>query len=105
MRTVQRVLPNRSHLMSRWPRYLLDSLLACSGSLLITSIIFAFQLYPRIPNISNVYVLLVLVLAITRGRYAAILCAVLASLSYIFFIVPPLFTFGLSRFEEWIALL
>src|SRR5215471_21520521 len=104
MRTLERVLPRMSHLMVHWPRYLLDSVLACSGSLLITGIIFAFQLYPRIPNISNLYLLVVPVLAITRGRYAAILSAGLAFLSYAYFIVPPLYSFAIVRSEEWIAL-
>src|SRR5215472_1678119 len=104
MRTVQRVLPRTSHLMAHWPRYLLDSVLACSGSLLITGIILAFQLYPRIPNISNLYLLVVLVLAITRGRYAAIFSAVVAFLSLVYFIVPPLYTLAVISFEEWTAL-
>src|SRR5262249_2901461 len=63
-----------------------------------------FQLYPAIPNISNIYLLVVLTLAITRGRYAAILGAVVAFLSLAYFIVPPLYTFAASRLEEWIAL-
>src|SRR5215471_4190953 len=104
MRTFERVLPSKSYLMTQWPRYLLDSVLACSGSLLISGIIFAFQLYPRIPNISIVYLLVVLALAITRGLYAAILSAVVAFLSLAYFIVPPRFSFTTYRIEEWIAL-
>src|SRR5215831_13171303 len=104
MRNVERTLPSKSHLMAHWPGYLLDSVLACLGSLLITGIIFTFQLYPRIPNISIVYLLVVLVLAITRGRYAATLSAVLAFLAYTYFIVPPLYSFAIVRSEEWIAL-
>src|SRR5215471_4461623 len=105
MRTLEHVLPSKGYLMAQWPRYLLDSVLACSGSLLITGIIFAFQLYPRIPNISIVYLLVVLVLAITRGRYAAILSAVVAFLSYAYFIVPPLYSFAIDGIDDWLALL
>src|SRR5437660_109679 len=70
----------------------------------VTVIIYAYHLYPTIPNISMVYLLLILLLATTRGRYAAIVAAVVAFLAFDFFLVPPLFTFVISRWEEWIAL-
>jgi two-component system sensor histidine kinase KdpD len=87
-----------------WQRYLLDSILAITGVLLITYIIYIFQLYPRIPNISIVYLLVVLALASTRGRFSAILASVVAFLSFDFFLVPPLYGFTIYRAEEWIAL-
>ena len=70
----------------------------------MTGIIYAFHLYPTIPNISIVYLLVILILAGTRGRYAAILAAVIAFLTFDFFLVPPLYTFVIARWEEWIAL-
>ena len=73
-----------------WVQYLLDSLLATVGSLFVTLIIAIFQLYPRIPNISIVYLLVVLALASTRGRYAAIFASLVAFFSFDYFIVPPL---------------
>jgi len=85
-------------------QYLIDSLLAVAGALIVTGIIYAFHLYPTIPNISIVYLLVILALASTRGRYAAILAAVIAFLSFDFFLVPPLYTFVIARWEEWIAL-
>jgi len=103
MRTSERVLPIKRNHMVRVLRYLLDSVLACAGSLLVTGVIFVFHLYPRIPNISIVYLLVVLALAIVRGRYAAILSAVVASFSFAYFIVPPLYSFSLYRIEEWLA--
>ncbi len=87
-----------------WGRYLIDSVLAVVGALFITAIIYFWHLYPRIPNISIVYLLVVLALASTRGRYAAILASVAASLSFDYFIVPPLYIFTMYRVEEWIAL-
>jgi K+-sensing histidine kinase KdpD len=87
-----------------WQRYLIDSLMAVGGVLIVTGIIYAYHLYPTIPNISLVYLLLILLLATTRGRYAAIMAAVVAFLAFDFFLVPPLFTFVISRWEEWIAL-
>jgi K+-sensing histidine kinase KdpD len=88
-----------------WQQYLIDSLLAAGGAGVVTGIIDAFHLYPTIPNISIVYLLLILALASTRGRYAALLAAVVALLSFDFFLVPPLYTFVMYRVEEWLALL
>ena len=104
MNTVEHVLPIESDKTHPWQRYLVDSVLASVGALLVTAIIFTFHLYPLIPNISIVYLLVVIGLASTRGRYAAILASVVAFLSFDFFIVPPLYTFVIYRVEEWIAL-
>jgi two-component system, OmpR family, sensor histidine kinase KdpD len=87
-----------------WKRYLGDSILAIVGTLLVTSLIYAFQLYPRIPNISLLYLLVVLTLASTRGLYAAILASIVAFLSFDFFLVPPVYTFTIAKFDEWLAL-
>src|SRR6202165_538168 len=89
---------------ARWVRYTSDSLLAMAGALLVTGIIYVFQLYPRIPNISLVYLLIVLTLASTRGLYAAVIASVVAFLSFDFFLVPPLYTFTIFKVEEWLAL-
>jgi PAS domain S-box-containing protein len=104
MRISERVLPIKSNQMAQVLRYLLDSLLACTGSLLVTGAIIVFHLYPAIPNISIIYLPVVLGLAVVRGRYAAILSAVVASLSLAYFIVPPLYTLAVYLDEEWIAL-
>ncbi len=87
-----------------WQQFVLDSVLASLGSLLVTTIIFTGHLYPRIPNISIVYLLVVIALASTRSQYAAVLAAVVAFLSFDFFIVPPLYTFVMYHVEEWISL-
>jgi len=87
-----------------WKRYLGDSMLAIVGTLLVTGLIYAFRLYPRIPNISLVYLLVVLALASTRGLYAAILASVVAFLSFDFFLTQPLYTFTIAKPEEWLAL-
>lgn len=88
----------------QWQQYLVDSLLATIGSLLVTAIIAVFHLYPRIPNISIVYLVIVLTLASTRGRYAAIFASLVAFFAFDFFVVPPLYTFVMYHAEEWIAL-
>src|ERR1051326_2242772 len=83
-----------------WRRYLFDTFFAVTGALSITGIIYVFQLYPRIPNISIIYLLMVLALASTRGRYAASLTSVVAFISFDYFLVPPLYVFTINRVEE-----
>ncbi|SRR5579883_358906 len=104
MSTMEHMLPVEVQNGLPWPRYLLDSLLAFVGAMLVTAVIYFFHLYPRIPNISIVYLLVVLALASTRGRYASILASLVAFLSFDFFLVPPLYVFTINRAEEWIAL-
>ncbi len=104
MSMMEHVLPVRIQRRLLWWRCLLDSLLAFTGSLLITGGIALWQLYPRIPNISIIYLLVVLTLASTRGRYAATLASLVAFLSFDYFLVPPLYVFTINRVEEWIAL-
>jgi two-component system sensor histidine kinase KdpD len=104
MSTIEHVLPVEAHKSLRGTRYLLDSVLACAGAMLVTGVIYLFQLYPRIPNISIVYLLVVLALASTRGRYPAILASLVAFLAFDYFLVPPLYVFTINRVEEWIAL-
>src|SRR5713101_3326611 len=104
MSTIERVLPITRNQMVRVLRYLLDSVLACAGALLVTGVILVFHLYPGIPNISIVYLLVVLALATTRGRYAAILSAVVVFLTFAYFIVLPFKTSGIYLVEGWIAL-
>src|SRR5438105_729921 len=65
---------------------------------------YTLHLYPTIPDISLAYLLIVLALASTRGLYAAVLSALVAFSSFDYFLVPPLYTFTIARFEEWLAL-
>src|SRR2546421_12591391 len=88
----------------RWSQYLVDSLLGIVGALLVTFIIYFFHLYPRIPNISLLYILVVLALASTRGLYAAIVTSVIGFLSFDFFLVPPYYTFTIAKIDACLAL-
>lgn len=88
-----------------WQRYLLDSVLAFSSIMIVTGMMFALRLYPRIPNISIVYLLVVLPLAAMRGRYCSTFAAGVAFLAFDYFLVPPIYLFTIARPEEWIALL
>jgi two-component system sensor histidine kinase KdpD len=80
-----------------WQQYLLDALLGTGGALAITGIIYGYHLYPTIPNISIVYLLVILLLASTRGRVAALVASLAAFLSFDFFLVPPFYTFVIAR--------
>src|SRR6266849_6072447 len=78
---VEHLLPIGQGKTRSWQQYLLDSVLAFLGTMLVTGFIAVFQLYPRITNISIAYLLVVLALASTRGRYASILASLVAFLS------------------------
>ena len=104
MSQVEHLPPLEAREGPRWRRYLIDSILAIVGTLLITAIIYTLHLYPTIPDISLAYLLIVLALAGTRGLYAAVLSALVAFFSFDYFLVPPLYTFTIGRFEEWLAL-
>lgn len=86
----------------QWRRLLLDSALAGGGTALITILVAATDLYPRIPSISLLgYVLVILALASSRGLYAAILASVLAPALFDYFITPPLYRLFPSNPEDW----
>jgi signal transduction histidine kinase len=81
---------------SRWRRTASDSLLATAGVALVTVIIAVVHLYPRLPSIVLIYLLVIIALACLRGSYAALLAAVLASFSFDFFFTPPLYEFSFA---------
>src|SRR3954468_11499286 len=58
-----------------------------------------------IPNLSILYLLVVMFCAVTWGWWNALGAAVLAFLAYDFFFVEPRFTFTIRDPEEWLALL
>src|SRR5258708_12915851 len=104
MQAVERIPMLENRTTFHWPRFLLESVLAIGGPLAVTGLISLFHLYPQIPNISFVYLLLILLLASTFGRYAAVLASVPPFLSFAFFLVPPLHPFTTARCQESIAL-
>src|SRR5690349_17523890 len=77
------------HVRSLWLRSASDNLLAIAGVALVTVIIAAVHLYPHLQNIGLAYLLLVILLACTRGHYAAILAALLSCFSFVFILTPP----------------
>src|SRR5260370_16120837 len=87
-----------------WGRYTADSALSIGGVFLITTVISVAHLYPRIPTIAFVYLLLVLTLASIRGLYAAVLTSLLAFLCFDFFFFPPPYTFLVTKAEDLFTL-
>ncbi len=79
-------------------------MLAFACIMAVTLIIYSLQLYPRIPNISLVYLIVVLSLASTRGRFSAIFASFVAFFSFDYFLVEPIYQFTIARPEEWLAL-
>ncbi|TMC89676.1 MAG: DUF4118 domain-containing protein, partial [Chloroflexi bacterium] len=104
MKQIGRIPSPQERAKPHWRRYVNDSLLALGGGVLVTSLIAAGHLYPRIPTISLVYLLVVVALASTRGLYAASLASLLAVLAFDYFLVPPLYTFVVSKFEDLLTL-
>ena len=87
-----------------WSYILLQSVAAIGSAFVVTGIIYFLHLYPLIPNISMLYLLVVLGLASTFGMYSAVVAAITAFLCFDYFLVPPLYVFTIDRWEEWVAL-
>lgn len=104
MRAIEQIPQLPVSAKKSWQDYLLDSLMAVGGSLIVTAIIAFYHLYPTIPDIVIVYLLVILLLASIRGRYAALVASVVAFLSFDFFLVPPYYSFTIARPAEWLAL-
>src|SRR5213082_119684 len=104
MKQAERSSSRQAVAKQHWRRYAGDSVLALGGVTLITRVIAVAHLYPRIPTIAFVYLLLVLALASTRGLYAAILTSLLAFLCFDFFFFPPPYTFLVIKAEDLLTL-
>ena len=63
------------------------------------------EAWTDIPNLSILYLLVVMFCAVTWGWWNALGAAVLAFLAYDFFFVEPRYTFTIRDPEEWLALL
>lgn len=87
-----------------WKRYLSDGIIGFASAIIVTGVIYIFHLYPQIPNISLLYLLVVWTLATTRGLYSSLIASLAAFFSFDFFLVQPLYTFTITRPEEWLAL-
>jgi two-component system sensor histidine kinase KdpD len=78
------------------PAPLLDHVRAVLIVAVTTGVALGVQALVSVPDIEMLFLLGVMVAAITCGRGASLLAAVLAVLSYDFFFVPPSFTFAVA---------
>lgn len=104
MKPRRHVTLRESRLEGRWWHVGGDSLLAIAGVALVTSVIALAQLYPQIPGISMVYLLVVVALASTRGLFAAVLASLLAVLAFDFFFVAPPLVFAIVKLKDLLTL-
>jgi signal transduction histidine kinase len=88
MKQVERLLSSGAKTVPRVMRYAIDSMLAIAGVALITGINAILQPSPS----RVVYMLVILVLAGTRGLYAGLLTSVLSVITFEYFFNPSLFT-------------
>src|SRR5690348_8941344 len=104
MKLAERISSRQTDARLPWRFYIGDSALAVAGVSLITCVIAVAHLYPIIPTIAFVYLLLVLALASTRGLYAAILTSLLSFLCFDFFFFPPPYTLLVTKGEDLFTL-
>lgn len=83
----------------------LGYLFAPAGVALVSLAIAFVRTRALIPNISILYLFVVLALASTAGRRPAILASLLAILAYNFLFAEPVYTFTIRDPGEWLALL
>lgn len=81
-----------------WQRILL-TVLACAGTTLLATLLD----YLALANIVMLFLLTVLLLAVSLGRSAAVLAAVLSVLLFDFFFVPPRFSLAVNDFQYLIT--
>lgn len=77
---------------------------AVLGVALASTFIALVNHFVQIRNISLVYLLVVIWLAVSYGRGPAIFASFLAFLAYDFFFIPPLYLFTVSDPTEWLSL-
>jgi len=85
-------------------RTLASGALATLGVALMTFVIATLHLDSSVANVSMLYLLVVLVAALTLGRFPAILVSILSFLAFDWFFVNPRYQFTVSDPAEWLAL-
>lgn len=85
----------------RWPGYLAAAL----GTAVMTGMIAAIGPTARVANISALYLLVILAVAVLYGSAPALLASVLAFLAFNWFFVEPVGRFTVYDPAEWVALL
>jgi two-component system sensor histidine kinase KdpD len=87
------------------PGLLRETFLAAALVIGTTVLVAAVESVSPVPNISNLYIIAIAVLASRRGPYAAFVAAIMAFLTYDWFFVPPEHKFTVDDPSEYVALL
>src|SRR5579884_2396873 len=98
MKQLERFHQPRANVKFDWKRYIIDSLLSLAGVALVTGILVATHLYPKIPAVLLLYLLIIVGVASTRSHYAAILASLLSVFAYDYFLLPPTYLLALVVF-------
>lgn len=85
--------------------WLIGYLMACAGVALMSLVIGALSAFLHIPNISILYLFVVLIVAGIYGRGPAVAASVLAFLTFDWFFTRPVHTMSVTDLSEWLALL
>ncbi|HEX8032927.1 MAG TPA: ATP-binding protein [Ktedonobacterales bacterium] len=106
MRHIWQRTKQRLHTMSHTLKpYVMNGYSAAVlGVAVATACIAGARTLLRVENLSLAYLLVVLWLAATYGRWPAVLASVLAFLTYDFFFIPPLYHFTVTDPRQWISL-
>ncbi len=81
-----------------------DYLIAFGVVAIITLICFPFTQFVGYQTIGLIYLLTITILSLFLGRSAVVFTAVLNSIAWNFFFIPPLFTFHINKIEDIITL-
>ena len=88
------------HFFSSYNDYLIAFVSVC----ILTLICFPFTTYIGYQTIGLIYLLTITILSLFVGRGAVIFTALLNSVAWNYFFIPPLFTFHIQRIEDIITL-
>lgn len=105
MKQLERSNQPRTSVKFDWKRYLIDSLLSITGVAFVTGCIAATHLYPKLPIVILVYLLVIVGVASTRSHYAAILASLLSVFAYDYFFLPPRYSLAVVTGEDLLALI
>jgi len=89
---------------TRTARALISGAIATLGVALMTLIIAGLHLDASVANVSMLYLLVVIVAALTLGRFAAVLASLQSFLAFDWFFVNPRYQLTVSDPAEWLAL-
>src|SRR5437016_3499299 len=89
--------------LHRFDRHLGGYIVALSATSATTAAIVVIGQYASIPNISLLYLPIILVTAVYFGTWPALAAATISVVEYDFFLLPPAFTFTIRQAQDVLA--